>query len=461
MVKNKLGNSSKHLELKGVAMDAENNIYISGGTAQFDQQRDPFIMKLNPCMEIEWCNIYRSPDLDDIANEIVYAPASNSLVVNFIYVQAFDNIRLMNIDSDGSIIWSNYYCSNPAYRGTTSIGIVHSPIDTSILLYGFTYAEIDTSLYFELEPYWLKVGYDGNAVWERYRLPDSIFKNGLTCEEPIFMNQQSIITGLLSSPPENNSQLVQINYQDGAFEWIKTLHQPDTTAVCVVNASQRLNSYVYTGVQYFETGNDPAGLGSLQKCDSLGNFLMETILPVNFTTVIEDICPTHDNKLMVSAIHSLDQEDVMLIKYTEDLVYDSLNTDQLIYDSLCPTTITSGTVELACNIITGFKNQSNRGITKLSIAPNPADDYAVIYLPETIETGTKKGVMDVTTYRSDYVRNLTIEVANINGQKIYSAPWPDNMKEQVINVSNWKPGLYLIQIKKENQIISTGKLLVQ
>ena len=170
---------------------------------------------------------------------------------------------------------------------------------------------------------------------------------------------------------------------------------------------------------------------------------------------------TYDNKLLIYANYNYSARDVMIIKYTEDLVFADLNTDQLIYDSLCPTTITSGTVELACNIITGLKNQSDKGITKLTIVPNPAEDYTVIYLPETIETGTWQGVMDVTTYRSDYVRNLTMDIVNINGQRVYSKPWPDNLKEQVLSVSDWNPGLYLIQIRNQNRIISTGKLLVR
>lgn len=457
----RIGNSSKHLEIQGVAFDPENNMYITGATAQFDELRDPFIMKLNPCMEIEWCNIYASPGLDDLAFEIVYVPQLNTFTVNLYYARLIDNTRLLSIDTDGNEVWSNYYGNSYNYTGIMPFGLTNSSIDTSNLIYGFAYARIDSTLYFEMEPYWLKVAYDGTPIWEKFRLPDSVFSRGMVREEPFMHSQNSFISGLISGAPDNNSQLVQLSYEDGSYEWINTLYQPDSIVACVLNVCAKFNNNIYTGVQYFNTGFDAEGNGSLQKNDSLGNFIMEAILPVDFTSVIEDICITHDNKLLISAGYSLPDRDVMLIKYTEDLVYDSLNTDQLIYDSLCPTTITSGTVELACNIITGLKNKSNRGITKLSIAPNPADDYAVIYLPETIETGIRQGVMDVTTFRSDYVKNLTIEVVNINGQTIHTASWPDNIKEQVLTVADWNPGLYLIQIRTDNKVISTGKLLVK
>lgn len=457
----RIGNSSKHLEIRGIAFDPENNIYITGATEQFDDLRDPFIMKLNPCLEVEWCNIYPSPGLDDVAFEIVYVPQLNTFNVSLYYTRLVDNTRLLNIDTDGNEVWSNYYGNNSNYTGLMPFGLVNSSIDTSSLLYGFAYARIDSTLYFEVEPYWLKVAYDGSTVWEKNRLPDSVFSRGEAREEPFMHNQNSFITGLISAPPENNSQLVQLNYEDGSYEWIKTLYQPDSIVACVLNVCTKFNNNIYTGVQYFNTGFNAEGNGSLQKNDSLGNFIMEAILPVNFTSVIEDICVTHDNKLLISATNSLSESDVMLIKYTEDLVYDSLNTAQLTYDSLCPTTITSGTIELACEIITGLKNQSTKGIAKLAVAPNPADDYTIIYLPETIETSTSQGIVDVTTFRSDYIKNLTIEVVNVNGQKIYSAPWPNHIKEQVLSVTDWNAGLYLIQIRNENRTLATGKLLVK
>lgn len=454
----RIGNSLKHLEIQGIAIDSENNIYISGGTAQFNAYRDPFIMKLNPCMEVEWCNIYRSPELDDLGLEMNYVPALNTLIANFYYARYPKAVSLISLNTSGDILWEKFYCNNPQTGGGLPIGLVNVSVDTSFLLYGFTYVSNDTSSYWVLRPQWSKIAYDGTLVWEKFNLDDSIYFRGLTREEPFLINQNSMISGLLNSST-SNSQLVQFNYQNGAFEWIKTLYKPDTIPYCVLNASAKLNSKIYTGVQYFETGFDALGYGSLQKNDSLGNFIDEAILPVDFTTVIEDICPTHDDKLLISALYTPD--DVMLIKYNQNLEYDSLNTEPIVYDSLCPTTINSGTIELACNVITGLINQSDKEISRLTLAPNPATDYTVIYLPETIETDNQQGSFNVTSFRSDYVKNLTLQVINLYGQTVLSKPWPDNIKEQVLSVSGWSPGLYLIQIHNSSKILSTGKLLVK
>ena len=459
--KKEIGNSQKHIGIRGIAFDSESNVYISGGTKQLDSKRDPFIMKLNPCMEIEWCNIYRSIDLDDFADEIVYEPALNSMVVNFVFARNTNSIQVMNINPNGDIIWSNYYCNNPDYTNTFPYGLAYSYSDTSVLLYGTTYARIDTTSYFELQPYWLKVAHDGGFIWERYKLPDSVFSRGTIAEEPIILNQNNLLSGITDAHSESDGKLVQLSYATGNFEWIMTLHEPDTASKCQVNSSASMNGLIYIGVQNFVTGYDPTGHGSLQKYDSLGVFIHEAVMPVNFTTVIEDICPTFDSKLMISATHSLSENDVMLIKYTEDLVYDSINTTPITYDSLCLTNITSGIIELGCNIITSLKDHSKNGISKLTLAPNPAENYTIIYLPETIEAQSTEGLLNITTYRSDFIKNLKIEAFNTNGQKIYSALWPDNVKEQVLQVEDWNPGLYLIQIRNQNRILSTGKLLVR
>jgi len=182
----RIGNSSKHLQILGVAFDPENNMYITGATAQFDDWRDPFIMKLNPCMEVEWCNIYATPGLDDLAFEIVYVPQLNTFTVNLYYTRLIDNTRLLSIDTDGNEVWSNYYGNNYNYTGNLPFGLTNSSIDTSNLVYGFAYARIDSTSVFELEPYWLKVAHDGTPIWGKFRLPDSVFDNGEAREESIY-----------------------------------------------------------------------------------------------------------------------------------------------------------------------------------------------------------------------------------------------------------------------------------
>ena len=152
--------------------------------------------------------------------------------------------------------------------------------------------------------------------------------------------------------------------------------------------------------------------------------------------------------------------DFMLIKYNENLEYDSVYSYPYDYDSLCPGGITSGSIEMVCDIITVSGNVVNEGLSTLKIAPNPADEYTVVYLPETIETNEIDGVFKVTTYRSNYVKNLSMDIHDIHGHQIYSSPWPDQIKEKALYISDWKPGIYMIRIFNSEQVISTGKLVV-
>lgn len=456
--KQHLGNSSQYVQIRGFLQDNSGNTIITGALIYDDQVRDPFILKLNTCMQVDWCKIFRSEGLDDLANQVVYLPSSNSYVVDFMYDRAQDRVKLINIDSTGTVIWENYFCNSSNYSGTLAEGIVSTPSDSSIILYGFTYMKND-SLY-TLQPYWLNVSSEGSFVWENYGIPDTSFLRGFARRKPLFVTSGKFITPLVRTRGKF-SALTCHSLINCEYSWIKSLHQPDSSVNSVVNSAALLDNEIYTGMQYFTTGFDGIGNASLQKSDTAGNFLSEVIIPENFTNVISDITVTSNNKLLLFCTHAGDGKmDMMLLKYNQDLEFDSIYTTPFVCDSLCSGSINSGTIDLACEIVTRITYQQGLPETFLSLAPNPAQEFTIIHLPETIETGKTQGKMQMTTFRSDYVKNLVVEVFNLNGQKVYSDNWPDNTKEYVLWVNRLQHGLYLIKVSNGMEINLTGKLLV-
>jgi hypothetical protein len=115
---------------------------------------------------------------------------------------------------------------------------------------------------------------------------------------------------------------------------------------------------------------------------------------------------------------------------------------------------------LGCSVITGIKDEIKEGHAKLTLAPNPARDYTIVYLPETIAGNEKQGPFDVITVRAEYVRNLKMEVFDLHGRMVYNASWPDDIKEQVLNTSTWQTGMYMIRISSQEKVIATGKLVI-
>lgn len=452
-----MGNQSKNMQIRGISVVNDGGIIISGRTWLYNDDQDPFIMKLNACMEPEWCNIYSTPGLEDFADQIIYLNEENVFITSFLNNSSNERIHLLKIDSTGVTIWKNVYANNPDYISEMSEELAYSAIDTSLVLSGFVYAYEDSSGMYCAQPYWSKINTNGEFKWELYHIPDSSFTYGIARRKPLVSGNGKITAPAITT---YHGHLAYID-KDGNYQWIKTLYQPDTAITMCVNSACILNDKIYLGVQYFKTGFDALGKGVLQKNDTLGNFIDEVILPVDFTAVIYDICTTNDSKLLISASHNLNAMDFMLIKYNENLEYDSIYTYPYIYDSLCYGGITSGSIEMACDAITGITNEISKGLPALKLAPNPADEYTVVYLPETIATNNTQGIFDVTTYRSDYVKNLSMDVFDINGRLIYSNPWPEDKKEWVLNTTGWKSGLYMIRIFNNERIISTGKLMIR
>lgn len=454
-----LSNQNKFAGIKGIAVTPDNGLVISGWSCLLDEFADPFITKFNACMDVEWCNIYRTPGIEDLIDEIVYIPYENTYLVNMFkydYNNPHERIYLMKLDSAGNVIWKNLYCTNTDYISELPLGLEFSQVDSSVILNGFVYAYEDSTGMYAAQPYWMKVNTNGEFIWEFYRIPDTSFTYGLSSRKPLFYSN-NILAPLTTS---FNSRLIKIS-STGHFLLLNTLYQPDSSITCTVNSSCKMGNNLYFGMQYFTTGFDGLGNGVLQKTDSIGNLITESVLPVDFTSVIFDICNTLDSKLLIGCIHDLYADDFMLMKFTEDLEYDSIYTTPMTYDSLCPGEITSGSITMACNEIVKVDFLEDHGISVLKLAPNPATGYTIIYLPETYATKSEQDIFNVTSYRSDYVRDLLLSVYDIHGALVYSKSWPDNTKEQVLQLSGWKPGMYLIRISNEESIISTGKLLVR
>ena len=235
---------------------------------------------------------------------------------------------------------------------------------------------------------------------------------------------------------------------------------PDSVSLSTSNSTKIYkDSLIINSLQYYYTPTEPC-CSSIQLTDSLGNFRNEIILPLNFDALTTDFEITFDNKILAVTTYDPLGKKIMLTKYNENFEYDSIYTRPYTYDSLCPGGITSGNIDLGWAIITGIQERKGQGPAGLTLAPNPAKEYTVVYLPESIAGSEKQGPFEVTTFRTDYVKALKMEVYDLHGRLVHQTSWPDGIKEQVLNTSDFTPGLYLIRINSPKGTISTGKLLI-
>lgn len=446
------------LRITGMSITPDGGVIICGITTVEDVYGDPFAMKLNACMQVDWCNIYSTPNLEDSGGDINYVAWDNSYVWE-LYNTAYDEHEkrefVMKLDSMGNQLWYNLYSTNPVYDSESLFDLNLSYIDSSFVLNGFVYVYNGSSGWWELNPYWLKVADNGDFLWEKYGLENPDYGLGLSRYTTI-LNSGGIIT-VASDMPDSYHVLID---KDCNEVYSQILNRPDSIAGTTSNSIETYKDSLILNGRQFATGSEIPGGGVLQETDTLGNLIDEVKVPVNFAAIIYDIEVTFDQKILIATDHDLYNQDFMLIKYNENFEYDSIYTQPYTYDSLCPGGIASGNIDLGCSIITGIKEEKLEGHAKLTLAPNPTKDYVVVYLPETIAGNEKQGPFDVTTFRSEYVKNLKMEVFDLNGRQVTSAAWPDGIKEQILNTSAWRTGLYLIRISNPERTIATGKLLI-
>lgn len=452
----KIGNQTLNsVHSGGFCFAPDGGILISGQIFSEDSNGDPFILKLDPCYNLQWCNIYHTPSLYDWAGGICYLPWDSTYVFevfNHYYDMAHKRISLFKIDLTGNLIWNNLYCTNPDYWNETLVDNTISTTDSAILIYGFVMI-YNTQGLTRYQPYWSKISNNGEMLWERISIPDTTFISGVAQRQPFFTTSGNILCPTQAYSGDGN-RLSEFS-STGTYLGNVYLNQPDSVEYMFINNSEKLSGKFVYGFRKVSTD---ITYHTLMVTDTLNILINETTLPEE-TTVIYDIQKTFDNKILVSSAYDAEGFDFMLLKYNENLQFDSVYNNPIIYDSLCPGEITSGTIELACNITTDLKDQAINQVPRIKAAPNPADSYTVLYLPEVISV-KRNGRSNTESFRSDYVKDLKMTIFDSSSKLKFEDEWPDNTKELVLNTSGWKSGMYFIRVLKNNDLILTGKLIV-
>lgn len=414
-----------------------------------------FIMKLNSCMEKEWCRLDTTSGYTFL-RDLYYLPSENNFVLlREIYdtISFFQEFRIEKLDAGGKKIWSNIYALNSDYKAP-SLSLNYSGFDNTLLLWGGVNMVVPPDSMGVYQAYISKIALDGTIQWETYDVPDISYTDFCSLRnQPVVTENGTIIAPIF--PP---SGLLKLN-SEGHFQSVYPIHLPDTIIANTVNSMELFQkNSLLIGLQNFKTGFDGIGNGVLQMTDTSGNVIREALLPVNFTSIIFDIHETSDNKIAIIASHSLNGRDFMMIKYNENLEYDSLYVTQLQYDNRCSESIITNNIEIDCTDY-GVEEILENGVVQLQILPNPVSDYALILLPETISIKENQGTFIINSVKYDYIKDLKVDVHDMNGKLVCQLQWPDHVNEQIIDTSSWNRGLYLIRITNPYALIAAGKMV--
>jgi hypothetical protein len=179
--------------------------------------------------------------------------------------------------------------------------------------------------------------------------------------------------------------------------------------------------------------------------DTLGIVLIRRFL-LNEYQVPNQIVKTSDGKIIVSGNYVTDGNwDIYLWKMNTDLEDDTLYTQPLTYDSLCPYEIQSDTVDLDCGVFVNIDELPTKEEyeSTIKISPNPARDWIVLTFPDNIASGI-----------------LELIIYNTFGQEVIKTRIIPHDRMVSVNISGLSSGLYLAACKDLKKKIFKGKLVV-
>jgi len=448
-----------------VNQTSDGGIIIAGATKQTDPWGDPFIMKLNSCGENEWCRIYKIvSDTLDYANSIYQVPGG---YIVYIYrtgnLWANDHIHLFRLDQNGEMIWQQMYArSDTAFLGAAGEHMIITP-DYHYLISGFCYYPDSTGgLIKYLKPLIIKVDSSGTAEWEIpwHNVSGEIFHgeaynsivdyqgNIYTCGRHI--KSEDTIPGDRPTMMITDSSGNELSYHDMV---------PDSWQAVFFNINWFQDSTIELDGGWIMT---PGGEGQIGvfKVDRNGNFI-DSVNLQKTVYCFSDAIVDKDNKLfLVQPKHEGGQWRTYAWKLNSNLEFDTLYTQPLVYDSLCPHPIASDTIPLDCVIVGLDEPFQNPETGRLRVYPNPARDKIHIVIPDQIKTQTHSPVFNLTTVYHQW-RTATVEIYDLFGRRMFSREVNQGEREFETDVSTWPRGMYVVRLVHNNQTVGSEKIVVE
>jgi hypothetical protein len=444
----------------------DGGIIVAGTTHKYDSWGDPFIMKLNSCGESEWCRIYLvGQGRFDLAKSIEQIPGGYIAYVYYGYeLTSTNKIHLFRVDQNGDLIWQQLYGQSDSLMWGADGNDMKVTPDNKYLINGFCYYP-DSGLIVpkSLRPLIIKVDSSGTVDWE---LPWSNVNGesfrGMSYRS-ILDNQQNIYScgrhiESSATPPGDRPTMIKTDSSGNEISYHDLI--PDTWQAVFFNINWFQDSTIEIdgGWMFTPPGGDRQV--GVFKIDRNGNILDSANI-VNSIYCFSDAIVDQDNKVfLVQGQYIGAQWRTYAWKLNSDLEYDTLYTQPMVYDSLCPYPIVSDTIPLDCMVVGLNEPFENPETGRLKVYPNPASDILHIEIPEKLKTESSTPAFNITTVYHHW-KSATVEVFDLFGRKLYSKEVTPADKELCIDVSAWHAGMYVVRLVYLGRTAGSEKVVVE
>jgi hypothetical protein len=220
-----------------------------------------------------------------------------------------------------------------------------------------------------------------------------------------------------------------------------TIHQGSASPIDYLNDTTLIIGVTWKDVPF----PVDAGFSEVFITDTLGNLFKRRLL-LNEYSSPDCIITTSDNKILVAGNYVVDGNwDIYLWKMNSDLEDDTLYTQPLTYDSLCPYQIQSDTVDLDCSLFVNIDEIPTKKEyeSTIKISPNPARDWITLSLPDIVAPGAVK-----------------LAIYNIFGQEALKKEAIPANRMISLDISDLPSGFYLAVCRDAKKQTFKGKFVV-
>jgi hypothetical protein len=376
----------------------------------------------------------------------------------------FKGIWLFRLDNNGEIVWiKNVFHEVDPYEYNEIPHHMFISKDTNCIITAFTgYTDYGGGGVYD-KPFIMAAGMDGSEKWwiidganspnegETFRSTQDSFENVLTVGQ-----------GWIYGTGIGGPLLLKIDkYGNLIYRKFIVNSANSGTASCI----NVLNDSTYD----IGGGWDHPGQSwhaAIARTNMNGDLIFEKDLP-EYEYSLNNSTKTFDNKELF--IGSFKDDDgfykVMLHKFNYDLEYDTAYTQPFEYDYKCDNLpIVSDTIGIDdCDLWTALPGEIEyEAAQKLVISPNPANNQITVQLPFATVDEHPWGTMTSRQYNYRYHEQSVLKIFDINGKQLKEIPLKDIQGDRVaVDISFYKPGMFLIKLLENQKQMASGKFVKQ
>jgi hypothetical protein len=432
----KFGNSSYSNGVSDFNLTNDNGMILAAGTSKYSGNYDPTFIKLNVCGELEWCKVFQSPDQNYGTGILQISDGSFIGMLQYYGEgETYARISLVKMDQTGEPIWINRLAQEDSLIKNEEGSYLYLTTDNNFLVSGWAYHP-------DSYPFWILTDTNGGQVW------DLFWDSGYGEAHQVIEKDSGIFYSTSYAIGDNGIQSPMLFKFDkyGNLTGEYNL-MGDTIFMGSCNPLVCLNdSSLVIGVGWKKVWLPiDEGFTEVFITDTLGNLINRRQLHNEYHS-LKKIILSSDHKILAAGNFVVDGNwDIYLWKMNSDLEDDTLYTQPLTYDSLCPYEIQSDTVDLDCGVFVNIDELPTKEEyeSTIKISPNPSREWIMLSLPDIRLSG-----------------NTEIKIYNLFGQEVMKTRTDLQNRTVSLNISGLSPGVYLVTCRDSRQRCLKGKFVI-